>query len=116
MSDMQVQPVSESAPGLTQWQRVTNTFSAPSKTFEDIKRGNRSWWLPFVAYVVVGYILFAAIGFKIGLQQVVDNQFRMDPKAQERMAQATPEQKEMSSKISLYVTEGAFIANPLLVL
>jgi len=21
-------------------------LSAPSKTFEDIKRGNKSWWLP----------------------------------------------------------------------
>jgi len=117
MSDMGVAPVAESTPqGLSQWQRVTNTFTAPSKTFEDIKRGNRSWWLPFVIFAVVGYILFAAIYFKIGMQQVVDNQIQLNPKQAEAMAQASPAQREMSEKISLYVTEGVFIANPLLLL
>jgi len=119
MSDVGVQPVAESAPegpGLTQWQRVTDTFTAPSKTFEDIKRGNKSWWMPFVILAVFGYVLFAAIYLKIGMQQVVDNQIHLDPKAEERLAQAPPEQREMSSKISLYVTEGIFIANPIVVL
>ncbi|MGD0732562.1 MAG: Yip1 family protein [Terracidiphilus sp.] len=119
MSDLQVQPVADPIPessGLSQWQRVTNTFTAPSKTFEDIKRGNTSWWLPFVIFLVIGYILFAAVAFKIGMQQVVDNQIRLDPKAQERLAQAPPEQREMSAKIALYITEGIFIANPVFVL
>jgi hypothetical protein len=116
MNDLEVQPSAEAAPGLTQLQRVTNIFSAPSKTFADIKRGNKSWWLPFVIIALVGYILFAAVAFKIGLQQAVDNQIRLDPKAEERMAAATPAQKEMSAKIALYITEGAFIANPALVL
>jgi hypothetical protein len=116
MSDLEVQSAAEGAPGLSQWQRVTNTFIAPSKTFEDIKRGNKSWWLPFVIIAIVGYILFAAVFFKIGMTNVVDNQIRLDPKASERMANATPEQREMGSKISLYITEGVFIANPALVL
>jgi len=116
MSDLEVQPAAEGAPGLTQWQRVTNTFTAPSKTFEDIKRGNKSWWLPFVIIALVGYILFAAVAFKIGMQKVVDNQIRFDPKTEERMAQSTPEQREMGAKISLYITEGVFIANPAFVL
>jgi cell division protein FtsB len=117
MSDIEVTPVAESTPqGLSQWQRVANTFTAPSKTFEDIKRGNKSWWLPFVIFVVVGYILFAAVYFKIGMQQVVDNQIQLSPKQAEAMQQASPAQRELSEKISLYVTEGAFIANPLLVL
>jgi Yip1 domain len=116
MSDLEVQPVAEQTPGLSQWQRITNTFTAPSKTFEDIKRGNRSWWLPFIILSVVGYILFAAVSMKIGMQQVVDNQIRMNPAQEERLAQAPPEQREMSAKVSLYVTEGIFIANPLLVL
>jgi len=119
MSDMEVQPVAGSAPpstGLSQWQRVTDTFTAPSKTFEDIRQGKTSWWVPFVIFVVVGYILFAAVALKIGMQQVVDNQIRLDPKAEERLAQVPPAQREMSTKISLYVTEGIFIANPVLVL
>ena len=116
MSDMAVQPAAEPAAGLTQWERVADTFTAPSKTFEDIKRGNKSWWMPLIIMALVGYIFFAAIYTKIGMQQVVENQIRLDPKASERLAQAPPEQREMSTRISLYVTQGIFIASPLLVM
>jgi hypothetical protein len=116
MSEMRTQTATETTSGLTQLQRVANTFTSPSKTFEDIKRGNKSWWMPLIILAIVGYILFAAIYTKIGMQQVVDNQIRMDPKATERLAQATPEQREMSTKISLYITEGIFIASPVMVI
>jgi hypothetical protein len=116
MSDPEVQPVAVPAPGLSQLQRVSNVFTAPSKTFEDIKRGNKSWWMPFIIFTLVGYILFAAVVTKIGMQQVVDNQIHLNPKQEEKLAQAPPEQREMSAKISLYITEGIFLANPLLLL
>src|ERR1700683_1679494 len=116
MSEFEVPSGPTAGPRLSEMQRVVYTFTAPSKTFEDIKRGNKSWWLPFLILAVVGYILFAAITLKIGMQQVVDNQIRLDPKAEERMAQATPEQREMTSKISLGVTQGVFIGSPVLVL
>jgi hypothetical protein len=116
MSDSMVQPAVVEEPRLSQWQRVVNIFSAPSKTFEDIKRGNRSWWLPFVIMMVIGYLFFAAVDLKIGMQQVVDNQIHLNPKQEEKMAEATPEQRDMGMKISLYITEGIFIANPLVVL
>lgn len=117
MSEMGVQPVAESTPagaGLTQWQRVANTFAAPSKTFEDIKRGNRSWWLPLIIGALFTYMLFGAVVQKIGIQQAVDNQIRMSPKAQERLAQATPEQREFGNKLTIGITEGAFLAGPVL--
>jgi hypothetical protein len=60
------------------------------------------------------YILFGAIYQKVGMQQVVDNQVRMDPKSQERMANATPEQRAMGAKIGIYATEGAFIGGPVI--
>jgi hypothetical protein len=116
MSEMQVQTPGEATPGLSQMDRVTNTFIAPSKTFEDIKRGNRSWWLPFVLMVIVSYIFFAAVYTKIGMQTVSENQIRMDPKAEERMSQVPPDQREMQMKISVYITEGIFAASPLFVL
>ena len=112
MSEPAMQPAA--ATGLTQWQRVACTFTAPSKTFEDVKRGNRSWWLPLIVTALVGYILFAAVAQKIGIQQTVDNQIRMDPKAQERMANASPEQRAMGEKVSVGITEGVFIAGPLI--
>jgi hypothetical protein len=116
MSDIQVQSEGAQAPGLTQGQRVTDVFTAPSKTFEDIKRGNRSWWLPFIIMAIFGYIFFAVISSKIGMQQVVDNQIHLNPSQEEKLSQAPPEQRQMAQKISLYITEGIFIGNPLLVL
>jgi Yip1 domain len=116
MNDMGVQSATVQAPGLSQWQRVANIFTAPSKTFEDIRRGNKSWWMPLIIMAIVGYVLFAAIYTKIGMQQVVENQIRMDPKAAERMAQVPPEQRETGEKISLYITEGIFIASPVMVM
>jgi hypothetical protein len=114
MSELDVQEAAGTAAGLSQWQRVANTFTAPSKTFEDIKRGNRSWWLPLVIMALFSYILFATVSQKIGMQQVVDNQVRLNPKAQERLAQATPEQRETSNKISVAITQGIFIAGPVI--
>jgi cell division protein FtsB len=119
MSDLEIQPVAEApaGPGLSQIQRVTGIFSAPSKTFEDIKRGNRSWWLPWVILAILGYLFFAAVSYKVGMQTVVDNQMRMaSEKQQEQMAKVPPEQRELTNKISLYVTEGIFIAGPAFVL
>jgi len=102
--------------GLSQVERVTNIFTAPSKTFQDIKRGNKSWWMPFIIVSIVGYIFFAAMYTKIGMQQVVDNQIRMDPKTSERIAQMPPDQRAVSNKISVGVTEGVFIGTPAIVL
>jgi len=119
MSELEVQPLPEqvAAPaGLSQWQRVAYVFSAPSKTFEDIKCGNKSWWLPVVIFALVGYIFFAAVYTKIGMQQVVDNQISLDPAKAEKMAQAPPETRALTNKISLIVTEVAFVASPVIVL
>jgi len=116
MSDQAVQPAAETDPGLTQWQRVSNIFSAPSKTFEDIKRGNRSWWMPYLIMIVIGYIFFAAVTMKIGWNQVAQNAIHMNPKAEERMQQAPPAQRDMTMKITQYFTEGAVAASPVILL
>jgi hypothetical protein len=117
MGNFGVQPAAvpvPQEPGLSQWQRVADTFVAPQKTFDDIKRGNRSWWLPLIIAALFTYILFGTIVQKVGIQQVVENQIRMSPKAQEQMAQAPPERREMSNKISVWITEGAFIGGPVI--
>lgn len=116
MSDLGVQPAADVTPGLSQWQRVTNIFSAPSKTFEDIKRGHRSWWMPFLIMVVFGYILFAAITLKVGWAQVAENTIRADAKAQERMANMPDAQRQTAMKFTTYSMEGGFAATPVIVL
>ena len=119
MSDLEVQSVAVAAPeapGLSQWQRVVYTFTAPSKTFADIKRGDRSWWMPFLILILIGYIFFGAVTLKVGWGQVAENAIHMNPKSEEKMAQQPPEQRDMAMKITQYSMEGAFAASPILVL
>jgi Yip1 domain len=114
MSPLQSQAEGVTASRLSQWQRVANTFTAPSKTFADIQRGNRSWWVPLIILTIVSYALFGAVVQKIGVQQTVENQIRLNPNAEQQLAQLTPEQRARSEKIAADVTEGVFIASPLL--
>jgi hypothetical protein len=116
MSELEVQSTAEAVPGLTQWQRVANTFTAPSKTFDDIKSGNKSWWLPFVITVLATYVLFAAITFQVGWGQVTENTIHLNPKSEEKMAQLPPDQRATAMKVTQYSIEGSFAASPILIL
>lgn len=98
---------------LSQVGRVVSVFTAPSRTFEDIRSGRRSWWLPFVLLAVISYALFASVMEHVGLAQTVQNQIRLSPRAQERMAQASPEQIERMQEVWGGFTEGIFLASPL---
>jgi hypothetical protein len=102
------------AAGLTQWQRVAYTFTAPSKTFEDIRRGNRSWWLPLIVGALASFILFGAVVEKVGMRQTVENQIRMNPKAEEGMSQLPPDQKEKAYARATGISEFMFLAGPVL--
>lgn len=116
MTDPVIQSSAELTPSLSQGQRVIDTFTAPSKTFEDIKRGNRSWWLPFIIMALFGYIFFAAVNAKVGMRQVSENQIKLSPKTEDQMSQLTPEQREQRMKISTTITQGIFLAGPIFVL
>ncbi len=116
MSDLELRPAAEATPGLTQWQRVANTLSAPSKTFEDIKRGNKSWWMPLLVVSLFAYMLFAAITLKVGWAQVAQNTVHQNSKTEENMEQWTPERKATTLKFMKYSMEGSFAASPLFVM
>src|ERR1700759_3015011 len=116
MSDLGVQPAAGVAPGLSQMQRLTNTFTAPSKTFEDIKRGHKSWWLPFIIYVVLGFVFYGVVNAKVGMRQVSENQVKLSPKTEDQMAQLTPDQREQRMKVSTAITQGFFLATPVILL
>jgi len=114
MSDLQVPvvPAVAEGPALSQVQRVIYTFTAPSKTFSDIKRST-SWWLPFVLGMIATYALFFTVQAKVGWDQVTENQIRMNAKQAEQMDKLTPEQRATQMAIASKVTEGIFMAFPL---
>jgi len=92
MSDQVLQPAAAppQTPALSQWQRVTNVFAAPSKTFTDIRDHSRSWWLPFVITLATGAILYAAITSKVTWKTVYENQQREAPEFAKRMMENMP--------------------------
>jgi hypothetical protein len=106
----------QASTGLTQWQRVGNTFVAPSKTFDDIKRGYNSWWLPLLISVLLTYLVFAAITMKVGWQQVATNNLAMNPKQAQRMENLSAAQRAQGLKIAGVITEIITAASPIAIL
>ncbi|HEY6413970.1 MAG TPA: YIP1 family protein [Edaphobacter sp.] len=78
--------------GLSQVERVVNTFVAPSKTFKDILRST-SWWLPFVLLVVVTLGATVVVDKQVGFERVAENQVHQNPKQEAKMADLTDAQK-----------------------
>jgi hypothetical protein len=91
-------PAENTAPPLTQLERVVDTFVAPSKTFEDIRR-SASWWLPFILLSILGFIYFAMLDKKVGFETVAQKQIAASPRAQ----QASPDQLAQSVKFSVVI-------------
>ena len=78
--------------GLSQMERVVDTFVAPSKTFADILRST-SWWLPFVLATVMSVVVTVGIDRQVGFDRVVENMIHSSPKQEEALANLTPEQR-----------------------
>jgi hypothetical protein len=72
--------------GLSQGERLIDTFVAPSKTFTDILRST-SWWLPLIV-LFLGSLLFSySIDKKVGFDAVAQQQLEKMP-AQEAQVDA----------------------------
>lgn len=117
MSDLQspAGPVVPVGPELTQAQRVIYTFTAPSKTFNDIKRST-SWWLPFVLAAVFSYAFFFTIQAKVGWDQVAENSVRQNPKQSEQMDKLPADQRATQMKVAVVVTKVIFAVIPVFAL
>ncbi len=72
--------------------RLVDTFIAPSRTFQDIRRYSSRWWLPFLLGVLATYAFVFAVDRNVGWPQVVENTLKLTPKQQERFADMEPTQ------------------------
>jgi hypothetical protein len=105
----------QDAPHLSQVERVVNTFIEPSKTFNDIKR-NRSWWLPFLILVVLGYgFCFAAVQH-VGWESLTTNVLRSQPKNAERLDKSTPAEQAQMLSVTKGIMEGFMVGSPAVIL
>jgi Yip1 domain len=98
---------------LSQGRRVVDAFVAPSKTFTDILR-NQSWWLPFLLGALVSYGYLFSVEKQIGWHTLVQNTLRQDPKASERLANASPEEHARAEAFTQTLIKGIFYVSPLL--
>jgi len=80
------------APGLSQAERVVDSFIAPSKTFADILR-SASCWLPILLLILATLTTGFIVDRQVGFERVYENQMQLSPKTAERMDQIPPEQK-----------------------
>ncbi len=80
------------AAGLTQTERVVDTFLAPSKTFADILRST-TWWVPFLLAVIVTLAVTFTIDRRVGFDRVVENTIHASPKQEDQLASLTPDQR-----------------------
>jgi len=102
-------------PGLSQGERVIDTFVAPSKTFTDILR-SQSWWLPFLISVIISYGFVFALQKQVGWDTIAANSIKQDPKAEERMSGQTEAQKEQVIKITTLSIQYGMYGTPLIIL
>jgi hypothetical protein len=85
-------PTPQSAP-LSQGARIIDTFIAPSKTFTDLRR-SAAWWAPFLLMTIVSLVFVYTAGQKIGFRKLMENQMQSQPKAQARLENLPPDQRE----------------------
>lgn len=91
-------------PALSEPERIINTFIAPTKTFEDIRR-NASWWAPFLLLVIVSYITVFAMQSRIGMEQMVENAMTKNPKAAARLEQMSPDQRDQAIQMQVKISK-----------
>ena len=97
--------------GLSQLERVTNTFFEPSKTMADIRR-NTSWWLPWVLISIFSLGLVTVWDKKIGFENISQVQISKSARA-DQFEKLPPEQKQRQFDMSVKMTKGFSYLSPI---
>ena len=92
--------------GLSQVERVVDTFVAPSKTFTDILRST-SWWLPFLLILIITAASAFAMDKKIGFDRIAEQAVQQNPKAADQMAQLPADQRATQMTVATVITKDA---------
>lgn len=101
--------------GLSEVERVIDTFTEPTKTFTDILRST-SWWLPFVLFAVLSLLSSFTIDMRVGFDTVAQNTMDTNPKQQEKMADLDAAQKATQLRLMAASYRYSSYAAPLFVL
>jgi hypothetical protein len=101
--------------GLSQIERVVDTFISPSKTFTDLLR-TTSWWLPFLLASVLSIAATLSIEKQVGWDTVVQNSMHSNPKQEAQFAEMEPKQRATQLHAIAAGYRYSSFASPLIIL
>jgi hypothetical protein len=102
-------------PGLSEAARIINTFIAPRKTFEDLRR-NESWWVPWLIASIFTVLLAVVIVQKVDLRELVEKRAEQSKIAQSRMEQLSPAQREQAMGMQVTFSKVQYFIRPVFIL
>ncbi len=106
-------PAPGEAQPLSAFERIVDTFIAPSKTFRDLNR-DPSWWVAWLLTSVFAVLFVVAVGQKVGFDQVAKNMVAQSPKMAERFDKLNPEARDQQLSIMAKSTSYTSYAWPVM--
>jgi hypothetical protein len=103
------------APALTEVQRVVDTFTAPSKTFLDIRR-KATFWGPLVIMILVSIGFSYAVQQKVGWDRVFRNNLHQSSSREEQFEKLQPEQQATQAVVAAKFTGIVTYCYPVIIL
>ena len=110
-----VEPIAPPPAGLSEPERIADTFVAPSKTFTDILR-NASWWGPLILLLLFGTASTYVVQKQVGFDRVYMNQLHSSPNQEDRINGLPPDQKAHAMDLGARITSGFAYGAPILIL
>src|SRR5262249_44129717 len=101
-----------SQPGLSEAQRIIDSFVAPSKTFLDIRR-SAGWWVPWLLTSIFGLAFAIVLTQKIDFDQFVRQEIAKSPRAAQ-FESLPKDQQEQQLAFASRITKGFVYATPIL--
>jgi hypothetical protein len=106
--------VPQESQGLSEGARLLDTFIAPSKTFNDLRR-NSSWWAPWILTSIISLIFVYAMDRQVSFEQITKNAIAQSSKA-EQFDRLPADQKAKQMAISITATRYISYSTPVLIL
>ena len=108
-------PQASAQPGLSEPARIIDTFIAPSKTFQDIKR-KPGWFAPWLLIAIVSIAFGVVAVQKLDMEQFVRQSMEHSAMAQKRMEQFSPEQRDAAISMQAKISKVGFFIYPVITL
>ncbi len=103
---------------LSQAERVIDTFVAPTKIFNDLRR-SANWIVPWLLMAIVSTALVVVVDQKLGMRKVVDNQLALAPKQSaqlDKLREEKPDQYEARMETAVKFNRVIYYMLPVLTL